>query len=385
MKGGDVDTLDRREEEEALATPETANSSATGMAQGYELADVVDKTSEAVTGSAVAAKHDPYAALRYGDFRLLMSGRFVAAMGEQMLYVAIGWELYERTHSALALGLVGLAQVAPIILLTLPAGHVADRFDRRVVSLLSATLLLLAALGLSALSFTQGPLPLIYGCLMLIGVSDAFGSPANTALLPQTVPPGAFSNAATWTSSAWQLASVIGPALGGLLIAVQHRASFVYVLEALAAATFILLLSQIKGRPAPRKRETATVRSLVAGAGFVWRTKVILAAITLDLFAVLLGGAVTLLPIYADLLHVGAVGLGLMRAAPSVGAVLMALSLAFLPPLKHSGRALLIAVTGFGVATVIFGVSTWFPLSLAMLVLLGGLDKIGRASCRERV
>ncbi|MEO7003511.1 MAG: MFS transporter [Ktedonobacterales bacterium] len=372
MKGMGVDTLDRQEEEQALAIPETAIS-VTGAAQGYEIAAEAPPNGEM---TPPAGKRDPYAALRHSDFRLLMSGRFVAAMGEQMLYVAIGWELYERTHSALALGLVGLAQVSPIILLTLLAGHVADRFDRRIVSLISAMLLLLGALGLAALSYTQGPLPLIYGCLVLIGISDAFGSPANTALLSQTIPMETFSNAATWSSSAWQLASVIGPALGGLLIAVQHRASFVYVLDALAALIFITLLSRIQSRPAPRRRETATVQSLVAGAGFVWRTKVILAAITLDLFAVLLGGAVTLLPIYADLLHVGAVGLGLMRAAPSVGAVTMALAIAFLPPFKHAGRTLLIAVAGFGAATIIFGLSHSFALSLLVLVMAGGLDNI---------
>jgi len=329
-----------------------------------------------VAGNAHST-HDPYQALRSRDFRLLLIGRFVATLGQQMLYVAIGYEIYLRTQSALALGYVGLTEFLPVVALLLPAGHIADHYDRRRITLAAEALTLLAALGLAALSYMQGPLPLMYGCILLMGVATAFGDPASSAFLSQVVPVEAFSNAATWSSSSWQLASVIGPALGGVVIAAQGRASLVYVIDAIAALVFVGLLMMIHSRPVPRPRETVTAGSLVAGVGFILRTKIILAAITLDMFAVLLGGATTLLPIYAlSVLHVGAVGLGLLRTAPSVGAVVMALSLAHLPPLRRAGRALLWAVAGFGVATVVFGVSRSFALSLAALVALGAMDNI---------
>ncbi len=321
--------------------------------------------------------HDPYAALRFQPFILLVVGRLVASMGEQMASVAIGWELYERTHLALALGGVGLVQVVPVILLSLPAGHAADRFDRKRIVLASQLLLALGAMGLAALSFTRGSLVLIYGCLFLIGIARAFSGPAGATLLPQTVPPELFTNAATWSSSAWQAASVAGPALGGLMIAVQHRAGWVYVVDAVGALIFFGFVCLLHIRRLAQPVEAATLKSLAAGAHFLWNTKVILAAITLDLFAVLLGGATTLLPIFAtDILHVGPSGLGWLRAAPSVGAVLVAVLLAHLPPLRRAGATLLWAVASFGMATIIFGLSRSFILSLLMLVVLGGVDNI---------
>jgi MFS family permease len=324
------------------------------------------------------APHDPYAALRFRDFRLLGIGRFIAVLGEQMAGVAIGWELYERTGSALALGLVGLVQVIPVILLSLPAGHIADRHDRRRITMLTQLVLAVCSLGLAWLSFTLGPLALIYGCLLLIGVARAFNGPASAALLSQTVPPKVFANAATWESSTWQLAAVVGPALGGLIIAVQGRATLVFALNAFAAIACALMIAAIRSRRAALPvAEEAMLGSLAAGLRFVWRTKVLLAAITLDLFAVLLGGATALLPIFArDILQVGATGLGWLRAAPALGAVLMAIVLAYLPPIRKAGPTLLWAVAGFGAATIVFGLSRSFALSLAMLGLLGALDNI---------
>lgn len=320
--------------------------------------------------------HDPLEAWRFRDFRLLCVGSFVSALGSQMVSVAIGWELYERTNSALDLGLVGLVQVIPILLLSLPAGQIADRFNRKRIVLMSQLLLSLCSLGLALLSYLQGPLPLVYGCLALIGVARAFNSPASTTLLPQTVPPAKYANAITWSSSSSQLASVLGPALGGFIIAWSRPAS-VYLLDVVAALTYVLLLTAIRGRHIAQSSEAATLRTLFAGFGFVRQTKVLLAAITLDLFAVLLGGAVTLLPIFArDILHVGPSGLGWLRAAPSLGAVLMAMSIAYLPPFKRAGRTLLLAVAGFGAATIIFGLSQSFYLSLLMLALLGAFDSI---------
>ena len=327
--------------------------------------------------SAEAVRRDPYAALRYSDYRFFLAGRLAANMGSQMIDVAIGWELYERTNRALALGYVGLVQVVPIILLALPAGHVADRFDRKRVALMSLLLLIAGSLSLAAISFTVAPIPLIYLTLFVIGVALAFHRPAVAALLPQLVPAERFANAVTWNSVGWQLASVVGPAVGGLIIAWRHHAGIVYVIDAALMMVFVVCLTQIRGRQLVRARKAVTVHTLLGGVRFVWHTKEILAAITLDLFAVLFGGATTLLPVFAkDILHVGAEGFGWLRAAPSIGAVLVAILLLGRPPMRRAGRSLLIAVAGFGIATIVFGLSRSFPLSLVMLVLAGGLDMI---------
>lgn len=322
-------------------------------------------------------RRDPYAALRYQDFRLLFVGRFITSLGNQMLSVAIGWELWLRTHSALALGLVGLVQVIPVLLLSLPAGHVADQYNRKRIVLLTQSLLALCSLGLAVLSYIQGPLVLIYLCLLGIGIARSFNDPASSTLLPQSVPQELFTSAATWSSSAWQLASIVGPAVAGLVAAWLGQVTVIYVFDVFAAMTFLALISLFKGRPLALSAKADTLDSLKEGLRFIRGTKVILAAITLDMFAVLFGGAVTLLPVYAtDILKVGPTGLGLMRAAPSVGALLMAFALAHLPPFKQVGKTLLWAVAGFGLATIIFGLSTYFWLSLLMLLILGGLDNI---------
>jgi MFS family permease len=321
---------------------------------------------------------DPYAALRYRDFRLVVAGRFVATLGEMMISVAIGWELYQRTNSALALGFVGLTLVIPVFLFSLPAGHAADHYNRQRIVIYSQALLLFASLALAAFSWTQGALPLVYGALFLIGVGSAFSSPAASTLIPQTVPPETFEKATTWSSSSWQLAAVIGPALGGAVIALTGGATLVYLLDACGSLIYIALILLIRARPAtpPAKRET-TVRSLAEGLRFLRGSQVLLAAITLDMFAVLLGGATTLLPIFAkDILHVGPVGLGWLRAAPSVGAAVMALMLTHTPPFKRAGRTLLWAVIVFGLATIVFGLSRDFYLSLVALLVLGAADNI---------
>jgi MFS family permease len=322
-------------------------------------------------------RHDPYAALRFRDFRLLFMGQFISALGNQMLSFAIVWELWLRTHNELALGLVGLVQVIPIIVFSLLAGHVADQYDRKRIVLITQILLAMCSGGLALLSWIQGPLILVYLCLFGIGLSRAFNTPASSTLLPQTVPENVFTSAATWSSSAWQIASIIGPAVAGLLVAVFHQVTLIYLLDAMAGLTFLVLVTMMKGRQLVLSRKTATLESLMEGVRFIRDTRVILAAITLDMFAVLFGGAVTLLPVYAtDILKVGPEGLGLLRAAPSIGALVMAILLAHLPPFKRAGRTLLLAVAGFGLATMIFGLSTSFVLSLAMLAVLGGLDNI---------
>ena len=322
-------------------------------------------------------RHDPYKALRSRDFRLLLTGRIITSFGNEMLTFAIAWELWLRTHSAFALGMVGLVQVAPVILLSLPGGYVADQHNRRRIVGITQVAFAFCSLGLGLLSYFRGPLFLIYVCLLGIGIARAFNDPAASTLVPEAVPPELFASAATWTSSAWQLASIVGPAAAGLIVALWNNVTVIYLFDALAAIVFLILLGFIKGRPLALSRKAATMDSLIEGLRFIRSTRVILAAITLDMFAVLFGGAVALLPIYAtDILQVGPQGLGIMRAAPSIGAIIMAFVIAHLPPFKHAGQTLLIAVTGFGVATIIFGLSTNFLLSVAMLILLGGLDNI---------
>jgi len=300
---------------------------------------------------------------------------------ELLITVAIGWELYERTSSALILGGIGLAQVIPVIVLFLPAGYISDRYSRKHIIIVSQIIFTVASLGLAALSYQQGSLFLIYACLVVIGGVQTFSNPASSALVSQVVPEEAFENATTWRSSIVQLSAVIGPAMSGFLIGIFHGTSLVYLISAGASMIFVLLLllmqvqsQQVQMGSAGKQR---TPGALVEGLRFLGRTQVMLAAITLDLFAVLLGGATTLLPIYAkDILHVGPIGLGWLQAAGSIGAVGMALILAHRPPFKKAGHTLLLAVAGFGVATIIFGVSHWFWLSFLMLFLLGGLDNI---------
>jgi len=329
--------------------------------------------------SAVQAQqpHDPYAALQFGEYRYYLAGSLAVSVGSNMQSVAVGWELYERTNSAMALGWVGLVQALPIMLLALPAGQLADRLQRRRIVLVSQLIMALSSLGLAAVSYRQGPVAWMYWMLLLGAVGRAFQWPANQALMPQLVPKDTFSNAVTWRSTAFQVASVGGPALGGLLIALRGRATSVYVIDAVLALVNFYCVGALASRPVTPTGEAASMKTLIAGVRYVLRTKLILAAITLDLFAVLLGGAVALLPVYAkDILHVGPTGLGWLRAAPAAGACCMALSLSYLPPLQRAGRALLLAVTIFGVVTIAFGLSTWFWLSLLMLAISGAVDNI---------
>ncbi|MDX2160893.1 MAG: MFS transporter [bacterium] len=322
--------------------------------------------------------HDPYAALRVPHFRLLLGGRLIAQIGEMMVSVAVGWEIYERTGSLFLLGMIGLVQVIPVLLFSLPAGYFVDRYDRRQITLITQTILIGCALALTALSVARAPLELVFGVLFIIGAARAFNNPAEGALTPLLVPESLFHSAATWSSSVWQLSAVIGPAVGGVLIAVTGGAAGVYFLNALAGLALVTTLLIIRPRPQTfGDAAESPVESLRAGIRFLRDNRLILSSITLDMFAVLLGGATYLLPVFAkDILFVDATGLGLLRAAPSIGALAMAFIIANRPPFQTAGRTLLLAVAGFGVATIIFGLSSNFWLSLAMMALLGGLDNI---------
>jgi MFS family permease len=325
----------------------------------------------------MAPAHDPYAVLRNRNLLLYLTGRFVASMGQQMLTVAVGWELYERTHSAFALGMVGLTQMIPMVLFTLPAGHLADNHDRKRIILATTSLIALASVGLTIISALKADVFWIYFCLFAAGTARTFLWPASSAFMPQLVSRQQFSKAVTWSSGSFQLSCVAGPAAGGFLIALSHHAAPVYAANAFAALVCLVLVSLVRYQRMVPIKEKMTLVSLVAGFKFVFASPGILGTITLDLFAVLLGGATALLPVYAkDILHVGPSGLGFLQAALPLGSLVCALVLAHRPPLQKAGRTMLWAVALFGLATIAFGVSRSFWLSLAMLFVCGATDNI---------
>ena len=320
---------------------------------------------------------DPYAALRLRDFRWFLGASVIATVGTEMQAVTVGWELYERTGSELYLGLVGLAQILPVLLLALPAGHVADRFSRKNIILATQLCQVAAALGLASVSFAKGPVWLIFTLLGLIGVATAFNLPARGSILPQLVPRELFANAVAWRSSGWQTAAAVGPALGGVGIAIFKAAGPIYLINAFCVFVAFLGVRLVRCLPQAKSTDPFSARSLLAGARFVWKTNLILATITLDMFAVLLGGATALLPVFAkNILHVGPTGLGWLRAAPAIGAMSMGLIVAHIPPLKRAGPALIYAVIGFGLATIGFGLSRNFFASVFLLFITGALDNI---------
>jgi MFS family permease len=323
------------------------------------------------------ADHDAYAALRYLDFRYLISASFLTSFSQAILSVIVGYELYLRTGSAFALGLVGLVQIVPNVILSMPAGQFVDQHDQRRVASAAAGTIATAAAFLALLTHYEGPLPLIYACLFLIGLGRVFSMATPAPLMASIVPPDRFANAAAWRSSSNQTASILGPAAGGFGVALFGSAATVFAIAAVLLSIAAFLLSRIKARPATRQREKMSLDSVLAGFRFIRSTDVLLATITLDMVAVLLGGATALLPIFAeDVLHVGAGGLGLMRAAPAVGAVLASLIIAHRGPFKAAGPTILMAVAGFGLASILFGISRSMPLSLLALAFVGVCDSI---------
>jgi len=323
------------------------------------------------------ARPDAFSALRNSNVRAFIVGQIASAMGAQFISVAIGWELYERTGDPWALGLVGLFEVAPVFLLMLPAGHAADRFPRRNVAMASSVLFAFAALGLTYVSWQRLPVEIVYGLLVAIGAARAFASPSIETILPQLLDRRQFGNAQAWMVSSFQISSISGPALCGLLIAMFGAATWTYLLAAGFELVFAALLATLPPIAPKPSAEQPTVRDLFAGLGFIKRNPVYLAAITLDLFGVLLGGAVALLPIFAkDILDVGPTGLGVLRAAPAAGALLAAVFVARRAPWQQPGRVLLVVVAGFGLATVGFGLSRSLELSLVCLFLTGAFDSI---------
>lgn len=327
-----------------------------------------------------ASPHDPYAALRERKFLLFIFGFFISVIGSQMQAVAARYEIYQKTHADLSLGWVGLALAIPMLVLTLPAGQLADMRSRR--RLMAFTMLICAAscVGMAWVSYFHSTwehsVAATYVLLGLGATGATLGRPARAALMPQLVSSEVFPNAVTWNASLYETASAIGPAIGGLICA--RSIALAYVLSAVFFVVCTVMIWMLPEPPAvARKSNANSLPELVAGLRFVWKTKLMLAAMTLDLFAVLFGGATYLLPAYAEkILHVGPTWFGWLCAASSIGAVSMALIQAHLPPLKRAGPALLISVAAFGLAWVLFGMSQNVWLSFFLLVVTGALDNI---------
>jgi len=320
---------------------------------------------------------DAYAAFRSPNYRYLAAASLFSTLGLQMLWVAVSWDLYQATKSATVLGNVGLVQVTPFLVFALFAGHIADRYERRRTMLLTQVLFLAASL---ALAFGTSSVALIYSSLFVAATARAFQGPARLAALPMIVPVEVLRNAVTWNSSVQELASVSGPALAGVLLAIGGS-RLVYWVQALCAGAVLLAYWLLRLRATPPSElpevKVPALHAIAEGVRFVWRDRLILPAISLDLFAVLFGGATALLPIYAvEILHGGVHALAWLRAAPAIGAVGMALATAHRPRVKSAGRMMLWGVAGFGAATVVFAVSQSFWLSFAMLIVTGACDNI---------
>jgi MFS family permease len=317
------------------------------------------------------------AAFTHPGFVLFQIARFLIVAAVEMQAVAVGWQVYEITKRPLDLGYVGLAQFLPAILLFPISGHASDRFERRhVLSACYAGYAVCFAL-LLLLTRRAPSIELIYIVLVLIGIVRSFNSTASRAILPQLVPTEHFPNAVAWNASIFQAATILGPSFGGIVYAAFRGPEAVYAIAMVTAVGATISSFRIRPEVKPRPREPMSLKTVFAGLHYIWNKKLILGAISLDLFAVLLGGAVALLPVYArEILHTGPWGLGLLRTAPGVGAAVMAVALAHWPLRGRSGPTLLWAVAGFGIFTIIFGLSHSLTLSLIALFLLGASDMI---------
>ena len=318
------------------------------------------------------------AAFTHRGFVLFQIARFLIVAAVEMQAVAVGWQVYEITKRPLDLGYVGLAQFLPAILLFPISGHASDRFERRhVLSVCYAAYVVCFALLLGLAERGTPSITAIYVVLVLIGVVRSFNSTASRSILPQLVPPEHFPNAVAWNASIFQAATILGPSFGGIIYAAFRGPSVVYGVAMLTAIGATISSFRIKPEVKARPREPMSLKTVFAGLHYIWNKKLILGAISLDLFAVLLGGAVALLPVYArEILHTGPWGLGLLRTAPGVGAAIMAVLLAHWPLRGRSGPTLLWSVAGFGIFTIIFGVSHSLTISLIALLLLGASDMI---------
>jgi MFS family permease len=341
-------------------------------------------------GLELEAEKDYRSAFKSRDFRLYQAARLMVILGAEAQSVAVAWQVYAITHSALDLGFTGLALFMPGLFLMLAAGHVADRYDRRKIILACYGLqavcsAVLLWLSLSATALKGGRVWPIYAVLVGIGAGRAFSGPAASAMLPSLVPKEHFVNAVTWGATVFQIANMAGPAVGGLLftlplvgaLAAWNGAPIVYGFTLAMLLGFIVLVGMIRAKMDRTQKKAFSVKTVLAGLEYVWQAKILLGSISLDLFAVLLGGAVALLPIFAtDILHAGPRGLGVLRAMPSVGALAVSLLMVVRPIKRRAGKTMLICVGIFGAATVVFGLSKSMWLSMIALVVVGASDMV---------
>jgi len=327
--------------------------------------------------------HNPYASLQIREFRLYLLARMCLTMGWQMQGVIVGWQVYAFTKDPFALGLVGLSEAIPFIITSFYGGHTADVIERKKIIVWSSVLYLFCALTLLSFTFPfvhivhQNHVWPVYCIIAITGIARGFVAPAITAIFAQIIPREMYSNGITWNSNVWHMAAVSGPAVGGLIY------GFAGITWAFTVVVTLMLLSVIffliiKGKPLQTNGQSDSfVKSLTAGIRFVFRNQTMLAAMSLDMFAVFFGGATAMLPIFAsDILKVGPEGLGILRAAPFAGSILMGLSLAHRPPMQYAGKNLLWALIGFGTATILFAISTNFYLSIFFLFLTGVFDNV---------
>jgi MFS family permease len=329
-----------------------------------------------------------FEAFAYRDFTRYQMARVAAILGAEAQSVAVAWQVYSITHRAIDLGYTGLALFLPALLFLLPAGHVADRFDRRRVILICYTLQLLCTAALAVLAWNNTRnIMAIYAVLFFIGMGRAFSAPSSSSLIPLLVPEVYFVNAVTWGGAVFQFANITGPALGGLLFTLPltqfmpaprlEGAGIVYLFALATLAWFMVMVFSMEVRPGRVEHRATTLKVMLAGFEYVRRSPLLLGSFSLDLFVVLLGGATALLPIFAhDILHQGPRGLGMLRAAPAVGSVAMGLFMARFPMQRHAGRWLFICVSIFGLATIVFGLSPNLWLSLISLCVAGAADTI---------
>jgi MFS family permease len=338
----------------------------------------------------LAVKDGYRSAFKSRDFRLYQAARLMVILGAEAQSVAVAWQVYAITHSALDLGYTGLALFLPGIFVMLAAGHAADRYDRRKIILLCYTLQacctgVLLWLSMSSTALKGGRIWPIYAVLVGIGLGRAFSGPAASAMLPSLVPKEHFVNAVTWGATVYQIANMSGPAVGGILFTLPlagfamawNGAPVVYGFTLVMLLGFIVLVSMIRAKMVMTDKKAFSMKTVLAGLEYVWRAKLLLGSISLDLFAVLLGGATALLPIFAtDILHAGPRGLGLLRAMPSVGALVVSLTMVVKPIKRRAGVTMLVCVGIFGAATVVFGLSKSIWLSAAVLVIVGASDMV---------
>ncbi|MGA2599433.1 MAG: MFS transporter [Bryobacteraceae bacterium] len=318
------------------------------------------------------------AAFGYANFRYFITARFLVAASTEMQALAVAWQIYGMTHRPFDLGLVGLAQFLPGILLFLLAGHTADRVPRqRILATCYAGFSLCSVLLLSLSLHPLKSVWPIYAVLLWNGIVRAFNGPASQAFLPLLVPQETFSSAIAWSSSVFQTATIFGPIAGGLVYGLANSPIPVYCCSAVAYVVGLWMMSRVRLEPSATPRPAASAEMVLEGLRYIWRNKTILGSISLDLFAVLLGGAVALLPVYArEILHAGPYALGILRSAPGLGAVTMAIVLAHWPLRKNAGAAMMLCVVGFGVFTIAFGLSRNLLLSVAALALVGACDMV---------